>query len=266
MIYLKQGGTAFTFDVFKPAKPSGKAIVWLISGGWGSSHEGIDPNSAKPLNDAGFTVFAVVHGSQPKYTIMEIIPRKLQHAIRFIHANAKSVRHRPARDRRYRRQLGRAFVVNARRAGRRRQPGCIEPGRPSERQSGGCGGVHAANRLPELGRGRGGAVEDSDYVDLHARVRGEQIHARRDLSKSSATIFSPINTIKSDFPPTLIVQGDKDGLAPPQQAHRMDDALGAAKIDHKLVIVPGGGHDGKTIQGGFAQMIEWFNSHLKVAG
>ena len=89
VIYLKQGGTAFTFDIFKPSKPNKKAIVWLISGVWFSSHNMLNADLAKAMNDAGFTVFEVVHGSQPKYQIPEIIG-ELERALRFIHANAKS--------------------------------------------------------------------------------------------------------------------------------------------------------------------------------
>lgn len=87
VIYLKQGGCAYTFDVFKPKTPNHKAVVWMVSGGWFSSHESIDPNLAKFFTDHGYTVFEVVHGSQPKYTIAEIVPQ-VRRAVRFIRANA----------------------------------------------------------------------------------------------------------------------------------------------------------------------------------
>ena len=43
---------------------------------------------ARPLLDRGYTIFAVVHGSQPRYTVPEIIP-DINRAVRFIRYHAK---------------------------------------------------------------------------------------------------------------------------------------------------------------------------------
>src|ERR1700733_2969098 len=72
VIYGRKFGTALTMDVFQPAKPNGAAILWMVSGGFFSSHEGVNPGAYQPLLERGYTVFAIVHGSQPKYTITEI--------------------------------------------------------------------------------------------------------------------------------------------------------------------------------------------------
>ena len=63
---------ALTLDVFKPEKPNGRGIVFIISSAWLSSHEAINVAFVNPMLDHGYTVFAVVHGSQPKFTIPEI--------------------------------------------------------------------------------------------------------------------------------------------------------------------------------------------------
>src|SRR5689334_13297288 len=67
VIYARKYGTALTLDVFKPAKPSGIGVLWMQSGGWFSNHEGINPGVMKAFLDRGETVFAIVHGSQPKF-------------------------------------------------------------------------------------------------------------------------------------------------------------------------------------------------------
>src|SRR5690242_4079846 len=72
VIYSRKFGTALTMDVFTPAKPNGIGILWMVSGGFFSSHEAINPNAYQPLLERGYTIFAIVHGSQPKYTISEI--------------------------------------------------------------------------------------------------------------------------------------------------------------------------------------------------
>src|SRR5262245_1879268 len=72
VIYAKKMGYALTMDVATPAKANGLGVIFCVSGGWVSRHEGIDgalTGFAKPLIDRGYTVFAVVHGSQPKFTI-----------------------------------------------------------------------------------------------------------------------------------------------------------------------------------------------------
>src|SRR5579872_3460732 len=70
VIYMKAGGAAFTMDVYKPAKPNKAAVVFMVSGGWISDHsmlKGFGPGIEKVFGDAGFTVFEVVHGAQPRY-------------------------------------------------------------------------------------------------------------------------------------------------------------------------------------------------------
>src|SRR5258705_4852946 len=72
VIYGRKFGTALTLDVFQPDKPNGCGIVFMVSGGFFSSHEAINAGSYRPFLERGYTVFAVVHGSQPKFTISEI--------------------------------------------------------------------------------------------------------------------------------------------------------------------------------------------------
>src|SRR5947209_13292127 len=83
VIYGKKYGMALTMDVFTPTKnANGAAVVAVISGGFFSRPEMIQPIFYSELVKGGYTVFAVLHGSQPKYTIPEIIP-DLNRAVRF---------------------------------------------------------------------------------------------------------------------------------------------------------------------------------------
>src|SRR5262245_60042068 len=66
VIYGRKFGVALTMDVFKPEKPNGAAVVFVVSGGWYSAHEAINTAWVSSLLKHGYTVFAVVHGSQPK--------------------------------------------------------------------------------------------------------------------------------------------------------------------------------------------------------
>ena len=89
-IYLKSGGAAFTMDVVKPAKPNKAAVVFIVSGAWTSNHsmiKSIGADIEKAVADGGFTVFSVVHGSQPRYKIVEIV-EQVRTAVRFVHEHA----------------------------------------------------------------------------------------------------------------------------------------------------------------------------------
>src|SRR5437868_2338011 len=90
VIYMKAGGIAFTMDVLKPAKPNKAAVVFMVSGGWISDHSMIKSFGAdieKVFADGGFTVFSVVHGAQPRFTVAEIV-EQVRTAVRFVHTHA----------------------------------------------------------------------------------------------------------------------------------------------------------------------------------
>src|SRR5260370_39989106 len=88
VIYGRRAGLALTMDVFRPAKPNGAAVVMIVSGGFVSAPEKIAPPFAEELLKRGYTVFAVVHGSQPKFTVPEI-REDVRRAGRFIRHSAK---------------------------------------------------------------------------------------------------------------------------------------------------------------------------------
>src|SRR5437762_7787916 len=70
VIYGRKLGTALTMDVFTPKKDAnGLGVIFVVSGGWFSGHEAIGLRHINAMLEHGYTVFAVVHGSQPKFTI-----------------------------------------------------------------------------------------------------------------------------------------------------------------------------------------------------
>ena len=97
VIYGRKFGTALTMDVFTPKKDAkGIGVILVVSGGFFSSHEAIQPAFVRPLSDRGYTVFAVVHGSQPRFTVPEII-QDMNRAVRFIRHHGKEYGIDPAR-------------------------------------------------------------------------------------------------------------------------------------------------------------------------
>ncbi len=76
IIYGHKDGLAMTFLMYTPtANIKSRAIINIISGNWVSGYE--DALSQNKVADVytknGYTVFNVMHGSQPRYNITEAI-------------------------------------------------------------------------------------------------------------------------------------------------------------------------------------------------
>ena len=99
VIYGRKRGVALTMDVITPAKQNNRGVIFAVSGGWFSSHDNIDKvmdrGTFLELLKRGYTVFAVVHGSQPKFTVPEI-REDMHRAVRFIHHHAELYKTDPA--------------------------------------------------------------------------------------------------------------------------------------------------------------------------
>ena len=85
VVYGYKDGLALTLDVHRPAHPNGAALISVVSGGLQSSVglAQIFTQAYPPLNEKGFTVFAVRHSSSPRYPMSAIVA-DMRCAIRFI--------------------------------------------------------------------------------------------------------------------------------------------------------------------------------------
>ena len=128
-------------------------MVLVVSGGFFSSHEAINPAFIRPLLDRGYTVFAVVHGSQPRYTVPEIVA-DMNRAVRFIRHHAGDYGIDPDRIGVTGASAGGHLSLMLGTAGRRGRPEGQGPGRPRVEPGAGGGLLLPADRLPELRRSR----------------------------------------------------------------------------------------------------------------
>ena len=83
VIYGRKSGLALTMDVFKPQKPNGAAVLYVISSGWFSSPRAMRINRFGILTERGYTVFGVIHGSTPRFSVLDIAP-DIHRAVRFV--------------------------------------------------------------------------------------------------------------------------------------------------------------------------------------
>jgi acetyl esterase/lipase len=249
VVYLKTGGMAFTMDVLQPARPNKAAVVFIVSGGWYSDDSMLtryEPGVEKAFADAGFTVFEVVHGAQPRFKVVEIV-EQLQAAVRFVHAHAAD------------------YGVDTNRVG---VTGISSGGHLSLMIAGSTdspvnavAAIAPPTDLANWGKPSFLLIEDPQMA-VFAPALGIDPKAPKNEIEAQVHKLSPITLVNAKYPPTLIVHGDSDKIVPLQQAQTMDQALAKAGVIHKLEVVPGGGHDEKTFGLALTKAVEWFKEKL----
>ncbi len=249
VVYGHKFGMALTMDVFQPEQANGAGVLFMVSGGWFSRWMPADREMVlfKPLLDRGFTVFAVRHGSSPKFVIPEIV-EDVRRSVRFVRKHAARWKIDPER-------LG---------------------------VSGGSAGGHLSLMLGTTAdEGKPDAkdpvLRESSRVaavavyfpptDLRPYVTSDDFPKRfpaLQFDPELADDYSPLLQVTDDDAPTLLVHGDRDTLVPPWHSEKIHQALQKHGVDSKLVIIEGAGHgfsgDGATRAA--KEWVNWFERHL----
>ncbi len=260
VIYGRKPGVALTLDVFQPAKTNGYGLVFMVSGGWFSSHEAVNAGFFQVFLDRGYTVFAVVHGSQPKYVITEITG-DIHRAVRFIRHNAVKYGVNPNHLGIFGGSAGGHLSLTM---GVHGGPGKAEAKDPVERESSAVQAV-ACFFPPTDFLNYGKAGEDAVGVGILASYKpafgpgSDTPEGRRELGRE----ISPICFVSSNTPPTLIVHGDADKLVPLQQSEIFVEKAKAGGAIAKLVVKHGGGHGWPDMGNDLPLLADWFDQYLR---
>jgi acetyl esterase/lipase len=265
VVYGRKFGTALTLDVFQPmgTKPNGFAIIQVISGGWVSSHANISPAGLQTYLDRGYTVFAVVHGSQPKFTLPEIVP-DLHRAVRFIRHNAARWAIDPAHLGITGSSAGGHLSLTL---GTQGGPGPADAKDPIDRASSAVQAVACCYPPTDfLNYGREGEIAVGrgilkDYIPAF----GPDALTPEGRQKLGQT-FSPARYVTATAAPTLIIHGDADPLVPLQQSQLYVARATAAGATARLIVKPGAEHGGKTwpdLAGDRRRFADWFDHYLR---
>jgi acetyl esterase/lipase len=261
VIYQKRDGYALTMDIFKPAKQNGAAVLWMVSGGWFSSHAGINPGVAEPFLKRGYTVFQVVHGSQPRFQLKDIIP-DIQRAVRFVRANAKGYGIDPNR---IGISGGSAGGHLSLMMGVTTLTGKPSAPDPVDRVSSTVQAVACFFPPTDmLNWGKAGVTpRDLDSLRPYWPAMGFDEKTPRSEVETLLKAESPIYAVTKEMPPTLIIHGDKDDLVPIQQAEIFIARLKALGVPHKLEARPGKGHGWPEMGQDLEVLADWFDQYLK---
>ncbi|MCP9750013.1 alpha/beta hydrolase [Ferruginibacter sp. HRS2-29] len=276
IIYGRKDGMALTMLQVTPrSNANGKAIIKVVSGNWVSSYKRAQrfAETSQVYLDAGYTVFAVMHGAQPMYAIDEQVS-DLKRAVRFIRYNAKTYKIDPAHIGITGYSSGGHLTLNVALTDNTPVEDSKDPidsvsarvqavavfFSPTDFLNWGQKGFNAAKSDLLLRQaGVAGAFDFriwSDSVKLMIPVTPAR---RLELAKE----VSPIYAVSSDDPPVFIVHGDKDLLVPLQQSQSLLQKLEEAKVPCQLLIKPGGGHGWVDATAEEKQCLAWFDKYLK---
>jgi acetyl esterase/lipase len=274
VIYGRKFGTALTMDVFTPKKESnGAGVIVVISGGWYSDHNSITnmiPGLIQPLVDRGYTTFAVVHGSSPKFSLPEML-EDMHRSVRFIHKNAKD----------YGMEGRRLGITGASAGGHLAlMQGCAgkegnsEASDPVDRQSSRVQAVVSFYPPTDfLNWGEKGKTMLGDHAtvpvkgafdfqQLNPKTKSFELITDQKRREEIGKEVSPITHVAKDNPPTLLIHGDKDLLVPLQQSETIAAKMKEAGVTCELIIGKGRGHDPQIVQEQRPKMLEWFDKYL----
>jgi len=271
IIYGRKYGTALTLDVFTPKKDTkGAAVVFAVSGGWFSDHRAIRVPFIEEFLKRGYTVFAVVHGSQPRFTIPEAV-EDMQRAVRYIRSQAKTFQINPDRIGVTGGSAGGHLSLMLGTTGKEGDPKAADPvDRASSRvQAVACFFPptdflnYGEPGKVALGRGTlEGFKAPFDFLEFDKITHSFNLvldeSKRRDIGKQ----ISPAYHVSKDSAPARIVHGDADKLVPIQQAEIIIAKLKEAGIPADLVVKKRAAHGWAQMEKDIPALADWFDKYL----
>lgn len=254
IVYGHKDGLALTFDIVRPEKPNGSAVLFLQSGGWYSAWR--EPQAlvpaCVPLLNKGITVCIVRHGSAPKYNIPEAVA-DVRLCVRYIRLNAKKLEL----------DADRLGVTGASAGGHLTLVLAT---------TGDDGDPKAKDEVLKQSSKIAAGVAVCPPTDLREWVTNPPEAIRKiaalkpplTFDAAKAPDYSPVLHASADDAPVLLVHGDKDELVPIVHSENMVAAFEKEKAVHKLLRIEGGGHSFTPQQNAIIApaLAEWFATHL----
>jgi acetyl esterase/lipase len=261
VIYGRKFGVALTMDVFQPLKTNnGIGIALMVSGGWFSSHDSINPAMFQPLLKRGYSVFTVVHGSQPKFTIPEI-EQDIHRAIRFIRHNAGKYGIDPAKLGITGGSAGGHLSLIMATKGDKGKPDAKDPldRESSEVQCVGC--FFPPTDFLNYGEPGEDATGVGTLKNFKAAFgpRSDTVEERKQLGRE----ISPIYFVHSNMAPVLIIHGDADKLVPIYQARTFLKRCEEFGGKTKLIVKEGKQHGWPEMLADEEAIADWFDENLR---
>lgn len=247
VVYGHKDGMALTFDVFKPdGEINGAGILYMVSGGWVSRWS--PPERIRTgfdhLLEKGFTVFAVRHGSSPKYKVPDAV-MDVRRAVRFIRLHSEQ------------------FGVEADRLG-------VYGGSAGGHLSlmlgvaSDEGNLEAEDEVLRVSNRVAAVVAYYPPVDLRNITGPNERFPALEFDADLAPEISPILFVSPDDPPSLMIHGDQDDLVPVGSSQIIYQAFQDHDVDTEIIVLEGAGHGfrGEHLNQARTAMVAWFEKYL----
>ena len=277
IIYGRKDGMSLTMLMLSPKqKGNGKAIISLVSGNWVSSYTNAANfvNRSKIYIDNGYTVFTVMHGSQPRYSIPDAIS-DIKRAVRFIRYNSKEYNIDPLHigitgsssgghlslmtalsddkiDSTNRDPINRVSA-------RIQAVAVFFP--PTDFLNWGQANTDLTKMKAAITLAR--VVSAFEYKEWNDTTQTYKIINDPEKIVQIAKKTSPIYSVSPDDPPVMIIHGDADRTAPLQQTETIIQKLKDANVPNQFIIKKGGGHGWQNMEIEQKNFVDWFNKYLK---
>lgn len=255
VVYGHKAGMALTFDVIKPKQNNlGIGLLYVFSSGYNSvwiSPDELIAKSAKQggrfatVLEGGFTLFMVRHGSNPYFTVPEIVA-DIRRATRFVRLHAEDYGIDPDRIGVFGNSAGGHLSLMIGTASDNGNPKAEDPvDRVSDRVA-----AVVVYYPPVDFRGRAGKDAASPVLQFDA-----------DLEEA----MSPLLHVTADDPPTLLIHGDEDPLVPLEQSAQIHTAFEKVGVPTEFIVMKGAGHSFKGQHGKDAAraLTDWFDKYLR---
>ena len=270
VIYGRKWGLAMTMDVFTPKeKPNGKGVIFCVSGGWFSAKENVNVGFVVEFLKRGYTCFAVVHGSQPKFTIPEVL-EDMHRAVRYIRHHAKVYSIDPEKLCICGASAGGHLSLMQGTAGKDGDPKAKDPVDKESSKVAVVGCFFPPTDFLNYGKdgavmlGRGtleGFKAPFDFTELDPLTRSFNVISDETKRRVIGRLISPVYSVSKTSAPALIIHGDKDELVPIQQAERIIKKYEEMKVPCELVVKKGAVHGWGGIDKDLITIADWFDKH-----
>jgi acetyl esterase/lipase len=254
----------------------GKAIISVVSGNWFSSYNlsARFVTSAKIYIDRGYTVFAVMHGSQPRYTIPNEID-DLKRAVRFIRYNANE----------YHIDGNFIGITGASSGGHLSLMVGLSDDKidtaskdPVNRISSRVQAVAVfypptdffnwGQQNANIIKGKAalafaGVASAFEFKEWNDTTKTYQVFTDTVKIFQIAKQVSPVYAVSAGDPPVLIIHGDADKTVPIQQSEIIIQKLKETHIQNQFIVKKDGGHGWKNQDVEEKNFVDWFDKYLK---
>ncbi len=278
VIYGRKHGLALTMVIYEPTtvESNGIGAIWLASGGYRSDYNIILKHEEKGFIDSflerGFTVFAVLHSSQPRFSAIEMLD-DIRRSIRYTRTHAQEYEVDPNRLCISGVSAGGNLALIMATTGTEGDPDAEDPVARASSYVQAVGSFYGP--VDFLNYGEPGVVAlgvgpyawikapfdfkefDSESKTYERVTDQERIH---ELGRE----ISPLYHVSADDPPVLLFHGDRDHNVPIQQSRVLMEKLESVGVPAKLIVREGKGHGWKEVATTEMRILaDWFLEQFK---